>query len=93
MLLLKQDISLITINDKTLDNEIETTKKSHGSTCKWLPINDKTLDNEIETLMCLSDRQLLRVCSPINDKTLDNEIETILDVLNPTLELSSADQR
>ena len=36
------------INDKTLDNEIETTKRL-GVTEGIYTINDKTLDNEIET--------------------------------------------
>ena len=48
------------INDKTLDNEIET-------------INDKTLDNEIETQFSSVGKGL---SPTINDKTLDNEIET-----------------
>ena len=61
------------INDKNLNNEIETCSSSVKITAPS-PINDKNLNNEIETLE--QERDKITGNLTINDKNLNNEIET-----------------
>ena len=68
----------MTLNNKTLKNEIETQVNwYYGKVAQLCPLNNKTLKNEIETrgLVGGAERSNLET---LNNKTLKNEIETRL---------------
>ena len=65
----------VSLNNKTLKNEIETDFNAVYSEPFFSPLNNKTLKNEIETngIGAIASNLI----SPLNNKTLKNEIETV----------------
>ena len=77
-----QSSNLPTINQKSLDYEIETHNQSDmacaGRSFHVVAINDKNLDYEIETRHTGDESRCGSRSKAINDKNLDYEIETII---------------
>ena len=64
----------LTLNNKTLNSEIETLFGCVHTMLEKLPLNNKTLNSEIETIVRLCSSMLEKL--PLNNKTLNSEIET-----------------